>query len=326
MGMKSGDQTRRDSGGGSGATAIAGSAGAAAGRPIPASAGELPLVRTTRVGDLTVHALEAGIVRLDGGAMFGVVPKPLWEKRIPSDTRNRIPLALRCLLIETGDALVLVDTGVGNKEDEKFVDIYGVDNEGSPTRLEDAIREAGHQPEDVDIVLNTHLHFDHAGGNALKEPDGRIRAAFPGARYVVQRRELEFAHLQNERIRASYIPDNLDPIEEAGLWDTVDGDVEVVPGISVRKTPGHTPHHHSIMIESAGQTACFLADLCPTAAHLPLPWIMGYDLEPLVTLESKRELMRQAEEEEWLLIFQHDAAVPWGVLEQGARKPTLREP
>jgi glyoxylase-like metal-dependent hydrolase (beta-lactamase superfamily II) len=284
---------------------------------------DLPLVRTRTLGGMTIHALEAGLQRLDGGAMFGVVPKPLWDRRIPADDRNRIPLALRCLLVETPDALVLVDSGVGNKEDAKFHDIYGIQNDGSPTRLEDAIRAAGHSPTDVDVLISTHLHFDHAGGNTMAEPDGRIRPAFPGARHVVQKAEFEFAQIQNERIRASYMPQNYMPVQEAGLWDFVEGDVEVVPGISVLRTPGHTPHHQSVVIRSEGETACFLADVIPTTAHLPLAWIMGYDLEPLVTLESKRSLMERVREEEWLLIFEHDPAIPWGRLDPAEKRPTL---
>jgi glyoxylase-like metal-dependent hydrolase (beta-lactamase superfamily II) len=285
--------------------------------------GDLPLFRNTELGDLRVHALEAGLQRLDGGAMFGVVPKPLWERRIPADDRNRIPLALRCLLIETPDSLVLVDTGVGNKEDEKFRDIYGLANDGTPTRLEDAIRAAGHAPADIEVVISTHLHFDHAGGNTLMEPDGRIRPAFPQARHVVQKEEYAFAQLQNERIRASYMPRNYEPVAEAGLWDYVEGEAEVVPGVSVIPTPGHTPYHQSVMLRSSGETGCFLADLVPTTAHLPLPWIMGYDLEPLVTLESKRTLLGRAREEEWLLLFEHDPVVPWGRLDPAEKRPTL---
>jgi glyoxylase-like metal-dependent hydrolase (beta-lactamase superfamily II) len=290
----------------------------------PTSVAELPLVRTVELGGVRLHALEAGLQRLDGGAMFGVVPKPLWERRIPPDERNRIPLALRCLLVETPDALVLVDTGIGNKEDERFREIYGVENPGAPTRLEDAIRAAGHTPEDVDIVINTHLHFDHAGGNTVREPDGDIGPAFPRARHVVQRRELEFAGLPNERIRASYMAPNHEPITRAGLWDLVDGEAEIVPGVRVVPTPGHTPHHQSVLIGSEGQTACFLADLVPTAAHLPLPWIMGYDLEPLVTLETKRGLLDRARAEDWLLVFEHDPVTPWGKLDPAQRRPTLR--
>ena len=285
----------------------------------------LPLSRTTTVGSMRIHAIEAGVQQLDGGAMFGVVPKPLWERRIPADTRNRIPLALRCLLVEAPNALVLIDTGVGNKEDEKFHDIYGISNAGDPTRLEDGIRHAGFDPGDVDIVLDTHLHFDHAGGNTFLDGEGEVRPAFPQARYVVQRGELAFAHSANERIRASYLGHNFDPITDAGLWDLVEGDRRVTDGIRVMPTPGHTPFHQSILIESDGEVACYLADVCPTSAHLPLPWIMGYDLEPLVTLESKRGLWTRALEEDWLLVFEHDPRVPWGRLDPNAERIQLRE-
>jgi glyoxylase-like metal-dependent hydrolase (beta-lactamase superfamily II) len=292
---------------------------------IPGDVNDLPLVRTTPLGTFRLHALEAGLQRLDGGAMFGVVPRTLWEKRIPPDARNRIPLALRCLLIETPDALVLVDTGVGNKEDDKFHDIYGIENTGNPTRLEDAIRAAGHRPEDIHVVISTHLHFDHAGGNTVRDPEGRIRPTFPQARYVVQRREYEFAALPNERVRASYMAHNYAPIADAGLWDFIEGEAEVVPGVRALPTPGHTPHHQSVLVQSEGRTACFLADLVPTSAHLPLPWIMGYDLEPLVTLDTKRAILDRAQDEQWLLIFEHDPAVPWGHLKPGEKRPTLEE-
>ena len=293
---------------------------------LPTRSSDLPLVRSTSVGSIRIHALEAGLQRLDGGAMFGVVPKPLWEREIPADDRNRIPLALRCLLVEAPRALVLVDTGVGNKESDRFRDIYELDNPGSPTRLEDAIRAAGFQPDDVDLVVNTHLHFDHAGGNTRLDGDGTVRPAFPRARHVVQRGEFEFAQRRNERIRASYMAKNFDPVADAGLWELVSGEVEITAGIRVAPTPGHTPHHQSVWIESDGETACYLADVCPTSVHLPLPWIMGYDLEPLVTLESKRALWERARERDWLLVFEHDPVVPWGRLDPGAEKPALRDP
>ncbi|MGB0543752.1 MAG: MBL fold metallo-hydrolase [Longimicrobiales bacterium] len=285
----------------------------------------LPLSRSIQVGSVRMHGIEAGVQQLDGGAMFGVVPKPLWERRIPADLRNRIPLALRCLLVEAPNALVLIDTGIGNKYGEKFADIYGVLNAGEPTRLEDGIRDAGFDPSDVDIVLSTHLHFDHAGGNTVRDESGVIRPSFPNARYVVQRGELDFAHSQNERIRASYLLENFEPITEAGLWHLVEGEADVTEGISVVPTPGHTPHHQSVLIRSDDETACFLADVCPTSAHLPLPWIMGYDLEPLVTLESKRGLWQRAREEDWLLVFEHDPRVPWGRLDPAEDRPVLAE-
>ena len=285
---------------------------------------ELPLRRSIDLGRFRLHALEAGMQRLDGGAMFGVVPKPLWERRIPADERNRIPLALRCLLVETGDALVLIDTGAGNKESEKFRDIYGLQNDGSPTRLEDALRDAGFEPDDVDYVIDTHLHFDHAGGNTYEDPDGRIRLAFPRATYVVQGGEWSYAHLDNERIRASYLPHNFDPVDAEDRFRLVEGETELLPGVTLLPTPGHTPHHQSVVLESDGEVACFLADLIPTTAHLLLPWIMGYDVEPLVTLESKRALLGRAREEEWLLIFEHDPSVAWGRLDPDEERPTLR--
>jgi len=282
-------------------------------------ASDLPLARSLRMGVLKVHALEAGIQWLDGGAMFGVVPRPLWERKIPPDERHRIPLALRCLLVEAPGALVLVDSGIGNKEGDRFRDIYGVDNAGAPTRLEDAIRSVGFDPADVDLVVSTHLHFDHAGGNTLLDEKGGVTPAFPNARYVIQKGELAFAQSPNERVRASYMSKNFLPLLEAGLVDVVDGPAEVTDGVSLLPTPGHTPFHQSVVLDGGGTKAVFLADLCPTAAHLPLPWIMGYDVEPLVTLETKKALWERAREEDWTLIFQHDVRVPWGkmALEDG---------
>ena len=279
---------------------------------------------TFKVGHLTCHALEGGTQRLDGGAMFGVVPKPLWERRIPADERNRIPLALRCLLVEHDDGLVLIDTGIGNKEDEKFRGIYGVENEGKDgrTKLEDALREIGHGPEDVRWVINTHLHFDHAGGDTWRDPSGTIGVAFPKARYVVQRRELEFARHTNERTAGSYLTPNFDGVP----FTLLDGESEPLPGIRCLPTPGHVPFHTSILIESGGERACFLADLVPTSAHLPLPWIMGYDLEPLVTLESRRRLYHRAEAEGWLLVFEHDPVVVAGRLGKEGKSFGLVEP
>ncbi len=270
----------------------------------------LPLHDARALGRWRIHAIQAGGQQLDGGAMFGVVPKPLWEKRLSADARNRIPMGMRCLLVEHESELVLIDTGVGNKETTKFHDIYGIENVvgDGPTALEDGIRAAGFSPDDVTLVINTHLHFDHAGGNTVRSSDGgEVRASFPKARYVVQHGELEYAQRANERTSASYFPPNWDPIITAGHFEFVRGAVEIVPGIHLRPTPGHTPHHQSVVLTSAGETACFLGDVVPTAHHLPLPWIMGYDVEPLVTLESKRALLAEALAADWLLVFEHDA-------------------
>ena len=273
-----------------------------------------PLVERTMVGRIRMHALQAGGQKLDGGAMFGVVPKPLWERRIPADARNRIQLGMRCLLIEHDAGLVLIDTGAGNKENAKFHDIYGLENAGRDgrTALEDAIAEAGFPVDDVAIVISSHLHFDHAGGNTYRNAGGEVLPSFPRARYIVQRGEYEYATHTNERTAASYFPPNFEPVRAAGQLDLVDGEREIVPGIRVIPTPGHVPFHQGILIESAGERAFFLGDLAPTAAHLPLPWIMGYDVEPLVTLETKRVILRRALAEEWLVVFEHDATVAWG--------------
>jgi glyoxylase-like metal-dependent hydrolase (beta-lactamase superfamily II) len=300
----------------------------------------MPLHYSFTLGRLRCHLLEAGKQRLDGGAMFGVVPKTLWSRRIAPDDRNRIPMVMRCLLIEHPAGLVLIDSGLGDKEDPKFLEIYGVENEGDPgpTLLEDAMREAGHRPEDVRWVINTHLHFDHAGGNVvLAKAEGAEKAeaaggtsaspaspaspdvppyrlGFPNATYVVQKGELEFARHANERTRASYLPHNYEPVAQAGRWNLVEGDVEVLPGISTRLTPGHVPWHQSIVIASGGETAVFVADLIPTSAHLPLVYIMGYDVEPLRTLETKRAFYRDALAGDWRLIFEHDVQVAMGRL------------
>jgi glyoxylase-like metal-dependent hydrolase (beta-lactamase superfamily II) len=293
----------------------------------------LPLHEQRRIGRWTVHAIQAGGQRLDGGAMFGVVPKVLWERRIAADERNRIHMGMRCLLVEHDVGLILIETGAGNKEDRKFHDIYGIDNAGADgrTALEDGIRAAGFVPEDVAIVIDTHLHFDHAGGNTYRDARGEVRLSFPRARYVVQGGEYHYATHLNERTGASYFAHNFVPVLEAGRFDFVEGERDIVPGIRALPTPGHTPFHQSVLLESDGERACLLADLVPTAAHLPLPWIMGYDVEPLVTLETKRRILARAVAEDWLVMFDHDASVAWGrvahdgkgyVLASADRSPT----
>ncbi|MEX2181658.1 MAG: MBL fold metallo-hydrolase [Gemmatimonadaceae bacterium] len=287
-----------------------------------------PLHESRQLGAWRIHALQAGGQRLDGGAMFGVVPKPLWERRIPADERNRIPLGMRCLLIEHPDGLVLVDSGAGNKEDQKFLDIYGIeaDAPGHPTMLHAALAAAGFTAGDVKVVINTHLHFDHAGGNTMRAADGELVPTFPNARYLVHRGEMHYATHTNERTAASYFPRNWDLLRDNGQLALVESNRELVPGIKMRHTPGHTPHHQSIVVTSERETAVFLGDVCPTAAHVPLAWIMGYDVEPLVTLESKRALWREAEAGKWLVVFEHDATTAWGRIATGAKGPEVRAP
>jgi glyoxylase-like metal-dependent hydrolase (beta-lactamase superfamily II) len=280
--------------------------------------------RATRftVGRFACWTLEGGLQRLDGGAMFGVVPKPLWERRIPPDERNRIPLGLRCLLVEHPDGLVLVDTGLGNKEDAKFRGIYGVENAGltGPTALEDALHEAGHSAAAVKWVINTHLHFDHAGGNTVRTESGEVAIAFPNATYVAQKGELDFAAHPNERTSASYLPPNFAPVAGSGRFRLVSGEVALLPGIHLLPTPGHVPFHQSVLVRDGAEAACFLADLVPTAAHLPAPWIMGYDLEPMVTLATKKRLLTRAAQEGWQLIFEHDPTLARARLAPDARR------
>ncbi len=282
----------------------------------PAPVHLVPSVETRKIGALTVHAIQAGGQKLDGGAMFGVVPKPLWERRAPADERNRIQLGMRCLLIEHAIGLVLIDTGAGNKENEKFYDIYGVENVGmrGATWLEDGLASLGKRPEDIAMVISSHLHFDHAGGNTVKGDDGVIRPTFPNARYVMQSGELDYARHTNERTAASYFPHNFEPLAATAQLELIDGDREIVAGIHSVLTPGHTPYHQGLVIESNGERAFYIADLAPTAAHLPLAWIMGYDVEPLVTLETKRRILKQAVDEQWLVVFEHDPKTAWSRL------------
>ena len=261
-----------------------------------------------KFGAFDIQPVTDGRFRLDGGAMFGVVPKVLWEKCCQPDEQNRISLGLNCLLIRTGRKNIIVDTGLGDKEDAEFQEMFAV--ERIPT-LRDSLKMQGLQPEDIHMVVNTHLHFDHAGGNTVRE-NGAIVPTFPRAKYFVQRGEYEDAARANERTRASYRRENFTPVAHVDQWEFMDGETELVPGVSVVVTEGHTRHHQSIKIESEGQIAFYLGDLIPTVSHLPLPYIMGYDLYPLQTLETKRWVLDRALNENWLLVFEHDPRVLMG--------------
>lgn len=262
-----------------------------------------------KLGAFEIAPVTDGRFRLDGGAMFGVVPKALWQQCCPADELNRIPLSLTCLLIQAHGKHILVDTGLGDKEDAKFAGMFAVERD--PT-LHESLRRQGVDRDDVHLVINTHLHFDHAGGNTTRDTEARVYSAFPKAGYCVQRGEYEDAVRANERTRASYRRDNFTPIAHVNQWEFLDGDTEVVPGITAVVTAGHTRCHQSIKIESEGRTAFFLGDLIPTVSHLPLPYIMGYDLYPIQTLETKRWVLDQAFHEQWLLVFEHDPLVQAG--------------
>lgn len=261
-------------------------------------------------GGFQLHILSAGVFRLDGGAMFGVVPKPLWERVATPDARNRIPLGLNCLLIRTGDVNVLVDTGCGRKYSPKEFEIYSIDPSADLLR---ELGKVGLDSQDIDIVVNTHLHFDHCGGNTFVAGE-EVVPTFPRAEYVVRQEEYQDASAPNERTRATYFAHNWSPIEAAGKLRVIDRDMEIAPGVTCISTPGHTLGHQSVLVESEGRKLLFLADLCPTVAHVPLPYVMGYDLFPLTTLKTRKEIYPRAIEEDWELIFEHDPVHPYGKL------------
>lgn len=265
-----------------------------------------------KLGDLEIHFLNDGYFRLDGGAMFGVIPRPLWERKMPADERNRVRLGMNSLLVRSAGKWMVIETGAGDKWDAKRRDIFGF--EGEP-RLPDKIVARGVRLEEISLVINTHLHFDHCGWNTRRAGD-TIVPTFPSARYVVQRGELEHARQPNDRDRASYISENVEPVAAAGQWWLLEGDREVAPGVELIRVPGHTADMQCVKLSGGGKTAFFFADLVPTTAHLSYPWIMGYDLYPMTTLENKKKWIPQVAREGWLALFGHDPATPVAYLRE----------
>lgn len=264
-----------------------------------------------KLGDLEFHVVSDGRVLLDGGAMFGVVPRSLWEKKMPPDARNRITLALNCLLIRAAGKRILVETGAGGKLDDKLRGIYGLDG----PQLVESLRDIGVRPEDIDVVINTHLHFDHCGGNTHTE-HGKVVPTFPNAKYIVAKGEFEHAMRPTERDRASYFAENYAPLEAAGMLSLVEGDTTVVPGVELIRVPGHTADMQCVKLTGGGKNAFFFSDLVPTTAHLPLPWIMGYDLYPMTTLENKAQWIPEVVREGWVALFAHDPRIPAAYLRE----------
>jgi glyoxylase-like metal-dependent hydrolase (beta-lactamase superfamily II) len=262
---------------------------------------------TVQLGQFRLDVVSDGTFRLDGGAMFGVVPRVLWERVYPPDEKNRIRLGLNCLLVRTGRENVLVDTGIGTKWPEREREMYGIAHE---TTVPESLARLGLSVEDVDVVVCTHLHFDHAGGNTTVRDDGEVVPTFPRARYVVQEGELATARRPHDRERASYLPDNWEPLVAAGQLETVSGDVEVVPGVRTVVVRGHNDFTQLVEVASEGQTAVFLADIIPTTRHLRPAWVMGYDLYPVELVERKKELLARAASESWVCVFEHDQETP----------------
>ena len=257
-----------------------------------------------QVGDLELSVVSDGSFRLDGGSMFGIIPKVLWEKDSPADERNRIRLGLNCLVVQSAEEVILVDTGIGDMYDEKFAFLYAVDK--APGNLLANLASLGLQPEDVDKVILSHLHFDHCGGNCRRDPDGKLVPTFPRATYYINEGELANARRPDVRSRASYLAHTWEPLEEHGQMAVTADNEQISPGVQLIATPGHTEFHQSVLVQSEDRTVCFLADVVPTTSHLKTACVMGFDLFPLVAMESKSRILARARDEEWLLIFEHD--------------------
>ncbi|MHB0870807.1 MAG: MBL fold metallo-hydrolase, partial [Chloroflexota bacterium] len=264
-----------------------------------------------RVGGVEIHLISDGFARVDGGGMFGLVPRLMWQKKHPADEFNRIGMGVNSLLIRDGEHQIVVDTGFGGKMGQRTLNLMGIERTGQlPQRLQDL----GVAPDRVALVINTHLHSDHSGGNTTQEGK-QLSLAFPNATYIVQRGEWEDANHPNERTRATYLPENLLPLWETRHLELIEGDTQITPHVRCMLTPGHTPHHQSVLIESEGQKALYTADLSPFVVHMErLAWIAAYDLEPMRSIETRRWAQRWAVDERVLLIFPHDPEIGMGYL------------
>jgi glyoxylase-like metal-dependent hydrolase (beta-lactamase superfamily II) len=277
----------------------------------------IPPYERVVVGDIEVIRILDGTFRVDGGAMFGVVPRTLWAKRAVPDRENRITLALNCFLVRTPETTLLLDTGVGPDVDRRYVDFYSFERDPG---LSGALADLRLGPADIDIVVNSHLHFDHCGGNTLRTAEGRWVPAFPKARYVAQRGEWEQALRPVERDKPSYLPARLKPLGESKTLSLLDGDAPVAPGVEAVLVPGHTAFHQGVKIVSGGRTFFYLGDTVPTAAHIDLPYIMSYDLYPVDTFNNKKALLARAAEEGWVVAFSHDLGHPFGTLRRSGKR------
>jgi len=274
------------------------------------------------LGDFELSVFSDGTYPLDGGAFFGVVPKVMWSRKVTADEKNYVTTGLNSLVIRTegrmegprtGKQTVLVETGMGNKLSDRMIKFYG-----QPAQLLGNLAAAGIAPDDVDIVINSHLHFDHCGWNTIRDKSGKMVPTFPRAKYYAPEGEWQYARHPSERDAISFISENYDPLVESGQMTLLKGgeEFEIIPGISVQTFPGHTAHMQAIVIRSQGRTACYISDLIPTSAHIDLTWGMSFDLYPLQTIESKKLYYAQSIPEKWLTIFTHDANMPWAYVER----------
>ncbi len=291
---------------------------------------------TVTLGDFELSIFSDGTYPLDGGAFFGVIPKIMWSRKVVADEKNYVTAGLNSLLVRTGKQNVLVETGMGNKLSERMIKFYG-----QPAQLLANLAAAGIAPEDIDIVINTHLHFDHCGWNTVRDKAGKIVPTFPRAKYYTPEGEWQYARKPSERDSISYLPDNYDPLVASGQMTLLKGDEEIVPGISVKTFPGHTAHMQAVIVNgrpgferarlqaappaaekekenraSAPEVACYTSDLIPTTAHIDITWGMAFDLYPLQTIESKKRYYAKALPENWLTVFTHDAKTPWAYVEK----------
>jgi glyoxylase-like metal-dependent hydrolase (beta-lactamase superfamily II) len=285
-------------------------------------------MQSLKFGDFELSIFSDGTYPLDGGAFFGVVPKVLWSRKVTADERNYCTSGLNSLLVRTGKQVVLIETGIGNKLSERMIKIYA-----QPAGLLANLAAAGVSVMDIDIVINSHLHFDHCGWNTVRDKNGKIVPTFPRAKYFAPEGEWQYARKPSERDTISYISENYDPLVESGQMTLLKGGEEIVPGISVKTFPGHTANMLGVIINGSGTgehgthpsktaeggaptTACYISDLIPTTAHLDLTWGMSFDLYPLQTIESKKEYYARAIPERWLTVFTHDPVMPWAYVEK----------
>jgi glyoxylase-like metal-dependent hydrolase (beta-lactamase superfamily II) len=263
------------------------------------------------LGDFELSVVSDGTYFLDGGTFFGVVPKVMWSRKVKADEQNRVVTGLNSLLIRAGKQNILVETGIGNKMPDRLVKIFG-----QPAKLIDNLSAIGVAPDDIDIVINTHLHFDHCGWNTVRK-DGKVLPTFPKAKYYVQEAEWQHGRQQLERDAISYMTDNYDPLIRSGQMELLTGDREIAPGVAVKVFSGHTANMQAVIVTSGGKTACYISDLIPTSAHIDLTWVMAFDLFPLQTIESRKAYYARAIPEKWLTVFTHDPVMPWAYIEDG---------